>query len=91
MDLYSMFKEKIDQEKTSLPIDYAGMTIQKGIVFVDFLINLQIKADEFSMRSPTVGGEVQIALLERSNFTWISKAATEWTHGGHSVKRQDRN
>ena len=90
-DPYITFREEIDLQKSSLPIDYSGMNIQTGIDFVDFLVNLQIKADEFSINPPTVGGKVQIALMERSGFTWISKAATEWTHEGHSIKRPDRN
>jgi hypothetical protein len=90
-DPYDTFREEIERHKSSLPIDYSGMNAQRGIDFVDFLVNLQIKADEFSMKPPTVGGRVQIALMERSGFTWISKAATEWTHEGHSIKRPDRN
>lgn len=90
-DPYVTFREEIDDQKSSLPIDYAGMNVQNSIDFVDFLINVQIKADEFSTRAPNVGGDVQIALIERGGFTWISKATTEWTHDGHSIKRPDRN
>ena len=70
-----------------LDFDFAHMSIQTAIDFVDFLINVQIKMDEFSKRPVNVGGDVQIALIQRQGFTWISKR--EWRHGENVVKRGD--
>ena len=67
--------------------NYLYMNPQTAINFVDFLINLQIKVDEFSQRPPTVGGDIQLALIQKQGFTWISQR--EWRHGPNSVKRDD--
>jgi hypothetical protein len=67
--------------------NYLNMNEQTAINFVDFLINLQIKVDEFSQRPPTVGGDIQLALIQKQGFTWISQR--EWRHGPNSVKRDD--
>ena len=74
-------------DPSALDFDFANMSIQTAIDFVDFVINVQIKIDEFSKRPPTVGGDVQIALIQRQGFTWISKR--EWRHGENVVKRDD--
>ena len=65
--------------------EYLYMSTQTAIDFVPFLINLQIKADEFSLRPPTSGGDIQLALIQKQGFNWISQR--EWRPGLHSVKR----
>ena len=48
--------------------EYLYMSPQTAIDFVPFLINLQIKADKFSLRPPTSGGDIQLALIQKQGF-----------------------
>jgi len=69
---------------TGIFSDIAGLSEQAAINFVEFLINTMIHAQEFSDRIPTVGGEVHLGLITKTNgFKWISKE--EYKFKNHSV------
>jgi hypothetical protein len=54
--------------------DVGRLSEQAGIDFVYFLIDVMIKAQEFSSSIATVGGRIHVALLTKSKaFRWISK------------------
>lgn len=58
---------------------------QNAIECVDFLVNVMIKSQQFSSEMPTVGGEVQLAVIKKvSGFIFVSKR--EWRHGDYAVE-----
>ena len=57
---------------------------QNAIDCVDFLVTLMAKSQQFSPKMPTVGGEVNIAIVRRTKgFTFVSKR--ELRHGDNVV------
>lgn len=59
---------------------------QAAIDFVEFLVELMIKAQRFSDRIPTVGGDIHIALITPGEgFRWISKE--HYKSKDHSVEK----
>ncbi len=47
---------------------------QAAIDFVDFLVDLMIKSQQFSNNLPTIGGAIHIALINKAEgFQWISE------------------
>jgi hypothetical protein len=61
--------------------DVGSLSEQAGIDFVYFLIDVMIKAQEFSSSIATVGGKIHIAMLTKSRpFRWISKEAFIFEH-----------
>ena len=57
---------------------------QNAIEFVDFLIDIMIKSQQFSSRLPVVGGEKHIALITKtSGFRWVSEERL--VHDTHSI------
>ena len=65
--------------------DWDDFSEQNAIECVDFFTNIMIKSQQFSSRLPTVGGEVHIALITKSEgFKFISRE--ELRHGEHIVE-----
>ena len=61
--------------------DAGGLSEQAGIDFVYFLIDVMIKAQEFSSSIATVGGKIHVAMLAKSTkFKWISKEGFTFEH-----------
>jgi hypothetical protein len=61
--------------------DVGSLSEQAGIDFVYFLIDVMIKAQEFSSSIATVGGKIHVAMLTKSSkFKWISKEAFTFEH-----------
>ncbi len=61
---------------------------QTAIECIDFLVNVMIKSQQFSMQVPSVGGDVQIAVVKKySGFNYVSRR--EWHHGASSVPMSD--
>jgi hypothetical protein len=61
--------------------DVGSLSEQAGIDFVYFLIDVMIKAQEFSSSIATVGGKIHVAILTKSSkFKWISKEAFTFEH-----------
>lgn len=57
---------------------------QNAIEFVDFLIDIMIKSQQFSSRLPVVGGEKHIAIITKTGgFRWVSEERL--VHGVHSI------
>lgn len=71
-----------------LHTDYDNFSDQAAIDFVDFLVDIMVKAQQFSNRLPTVGGNIHLALMTKSNgFSWISHEA--FTYKGREVLRNE--
>lgn len=57
---------------------------QNAIEFVDFLIDIMIKSQQFSSRLPVVGGEKHIAIITKTGgFRFVSEERL--VHGEHSI------
>jgi hypothetical protein len=67
-----------------LTSNWSSFSDQTAIDCIDFLINIMIRSQQFSTQIPSVGGDVQIALVKKnSGFHYISKR--EWRHGEHTM------
>lgn len=67
--------------------NWGDFSEQNAIECVDFFVNIMIKSQQFSEGMPTVGGEVHIALITKTNgFRFISKE--EYCHEGHYVTKE---
>ncbi len=59
---------------TGISSDIVNFSEQGAIDFVDFLVEVMTKAQQFSDILPTVGGDTHIAIITKSQgFKWISK------------------
>lgn len=68
--------------------DITNFSDQAAIDFVDFLVQVMIKAQEFSNLLPTVGGDNHIAIINKSHgFKWISKE--EYKYKDYGVSKND--
>jgi len=66
--------------------DWSNFSEQASIDFVDFLVDIMIKSQQFSNRLPTVGGKKHIAIITKSEgFKWISKE--EYKYGGYGISK----
>ncbi len=64
--------------------NWSAFSEQNAIECIDFLVKLMINAQQFSTQVPSVGGDVQVAVIKKgSGFTMVSRR--EWRHGGYSV------
>lgn len=64
---------------------WANFSEQASIDFVDFLVDIMKKAQKFSNKLPTVGGETHIAIITKSHgFKWISKEEYKYKDYGIS-------
>ncbi len=71
------------EERFDFPFAYSRLSSelrffseQAAIEFVEFLVDLMIKSQQFSDRLPTVGGEIHIGLITPSDgFRWMSEEA----------------
>ena len=67
-----------------LDVDVADFSEQNAIDCVDFFIEIMIRAQDVSSRLPTVGGDINIAVIREDGFRFVSRQ--EWRHRGHSIK-----
>lgn len=82
LDLYSLDWVR------GITADLPNFSEQASIEFVDFLVEVMCRAQQFSNRLPTVGGDVHIAIITKSaGFRWISKE--EYTYRGRGVPKHD--
>lgn len=66
--------------------DISNFSEQSSIDFVDFLVDVMTKAQQFSNKLPTVGGDTHIALINKSEgFKWISKE--EYKYKGYGIPK----
>lgn len=71
-----------------LSANWSALSEQNAIECVDFLVKLMIDSQRFSTQIPSVGGEVQIAVITKaSGFTFVSKR--EWRHGDCTVPARE--
>lgn len=69
-----------------LASNWGAFSEQTAVECIDFLVNIMIRSHEFSTQIPSVGGEVQIAIIKKiSGFQYISKR--EWRHGDYRVPK----
>ena len=67
-----------------LAANWGAFSEQTAIECIDFLVSIMIHSQEFSTQIPSVGGEVQIAIVKKNTgFTHVSKRV--WRHGNNAV------
>ncbi|MCK4384643.1 MAG: hypothetical protein KAW52_00120 [candidate division Zixibacteria bacterium] len=70
--------------------NWGDFSEQNAIECVDFFVNIMIKSQQFSYGMPTVGGEVHIALITKTDgFRFISRE--EYRHEEHLVPKETKN
>ena len=67
-----------------LDANIADFSEQNAIDCVDFFIDIMIRAQAVSSQLPTVGGDINIAVVRKDGFRFVSPQ--EWRHGDHSIK-----
>ena len=67
-----------------LDANIADFSEQNAIDCVDFFIEIMIRAQAVSSQLPTVGGDVNIAVIRKDGFRFVSRQ--EWRHRDHSIK-----
>lgn len=66
--------------------DWSNFSEQASIDFVDFLVDIMIKSQQFSNKLPTVGGKIHLAIITKSEgFKWISKE--EYKYNGYGIPK----
>lgn len=64
--------------------NWSSFSEQNAIECIDFLVKVMINSQHFSTQIPSVGGEVQIAVVKKgSGFNLVSKRV--WRHGDYAV------
>ena len=66
-----------------LDADIAEFSEQNAIDCVDFFIEIMIRAQAVSSQLPTVGGEINVAVIRKDGFRFVSRQ--EWRHRDHSI------
>ena len=61
----------------------AEFSEQNAIDCVDFFIEIMIRAQLVSSQLPTVGGEINVAVIRKDGFRFVSRQ--EWRHRDHSI------
>jgi len=67
-----------------LDAEIADFSEQNAIDCVDFFIEIMIRAQAVSSKLPTVGGDINIAVIRKDGFHFVSRQ--EWRHRDHSIK-----
>lgn len=81
--------EKLDITNSSwssgMSSNWSNFSEQAAIDFVDFLVDIMIKSQQFSNKLPTVGGDIHLAIITKSGgFKWISKEEYKYKDYGIS-------
>ncbi len=67
----------------------ANFSEQAAIDFVEFLVQVMIKSQQFSSKLPTVGGDIHMAIITKSGgFRWLSKE--EYKFQGNGVSKHEK-
>lgn len=73
-----------------LNTNWGDFSEQNAIECVDFFVDIMIKSQQFSEGMPSVGGQVHIALVTKTEgFRFVSRE--EYSHGGYFTPRHMRN
>lgn len=68
----TQFAGKVFELQSARPVNYASFSLQDAVDYAQFLINSTSQYQRFADMIPTVGGEVDVALITNySRFTWI--------------------
>ena len=67
-----------------LDANIADFSEQNAIDCVDFFIEIMIRAQDVSSQLPTVGGDINVAVIRKDGFRFVSRQ--EWRHRDHSIK-----
>ena len=67
-----------------LDANIADFSEQNAIDCVDFFIEIMIRAQAVSSQLPTVGGDINVAVIRKDGFRFVSRQ--EWRHRDHSIK-----
>lgn len=68
-----------------LDANIADFSEQNAIDCVDFFIEIMIRAQAVSSQLPTVGGDINVAVVRKKDgFRFVSRQ--EWRHRDHSIK-----
>ena len=67
-----------------LDANLADFSEQNAIDCVDFFIEIMIRVQAVSSRLPTVGGDINIAVIRKDGFRFVSRQ--EWRHRDHSIR-----
>ena len=67
-----------------LDADIADFSEQNAIDCVDFFIEIMIRVQAVSSRLPTVGGDINISVIRKDGFRFVSRQ--EWRHRDHSIR-----
>ncbi len=87
-DFGNKFKLFGEWDFQRMQANWSAFSEQSAIECIDFLINIMIRSQKFGNDMPSVGGEVQIAVIKKgSGFNYISKR--EWRHGDNVVPALD--
>ena len=73
-----------DWNLNGLDANIADFSEQNAIDCVDFFIEIMIGVQAVSSRLPTVGGDINIAVIRKDGFRFVSRQ--EWRHRGHSIR-----
>ena len=85
-------EQELDMSRDKWVLDgfdanWGDFSEQNAIECVDFFVNIMIKSQQFSTGMPTVGGEVHIALITKTDgFRFISRE--EYRHEGHFLPKR---
>ena len=67
-----------------LEAEIADFSEQNAIDCVDFFIEIMIRAQAVSSRMPTVGGDINVAVIRKDGFRFVSRQ--EWKHRDHAIR-----
>ena len=67
-----------------LDANIADFSVQNAIDCVDFFIEIMIRAQAVSSQLPTVGGDINVAVIRKDGFRFVSRQ--EWRHRDHNIK-----
>ena len=73
---------------TGLDVPWGDFSIQNAIDCVDFLVNIMIRSHQFKSQLPSVGGPVQIGVIQKNrSFTYVSERV--WRHDGNVTQMKE--
>ncbi|MGM0587896.1 MAG: hypothetical protein ACQETE_05760 [Bacteroidota bacterium] len=85
-EIEELNKLKKDRFWNGIGFSLANFSEQAAIDFIEFLIQVMIKSQQFSAKLPTVGGDIHMAIVTKSGgFRWLSKE--EYKFQGNTVKK----
>ncbi len=80
-------------EKLQYPVIFDGMPLQDAIDYAIYLVNVVIGRFRFVVGAPLCGGEIDVAVMEPNQFTWVQRKS--WSaelrySAAATLRREDR-